>query len=137
MSDSDDDLPIIDFIQKRKRKEIGEDGDKKIDSGRKSAVSSTSVRSNVVKSEPQEKNQIDRKPVVSSSSNVSADFYENSLKGVLVQKLLVRWWYAIEWPKQEDIAPCPTGFEALDGFPGVFISTKVSYLFIILIVAYS
>ncbi|CAM9848315.1 unnamed protein product, partial [Choristocarpus tenellus] len=42
-------------------------------------------------------------------------------KGELVAKLLCRWWYAMEWPAKEDIIPTPPGYEALDGYPGVYI----------------
>lgn len=55
----------------------------------------------------------------------SGIIYEESTKGALVQKLLVRWWYAIEWPKAGEVEDAPAGFEALDGFPGVFVSTRV------------
>jgi hypothetical protein len=42
--------------------------------------------------------------------------------------LLCRWWYAIDWPKIEEIGVPPPGYESLDGFVGVFVSTRVSYL---------
>lgn len=61
----------------------------------------------------------------SSSAQYSIDFYETD-KGQMVQRLLCRWWYAITWPKPEDIGAPPAGYEALDGFPGVFICTSVS-----------
>ena len=35
--------------------------------------------------------------------------------------------YSIEWPKLDDIGTPPVGYEVLDGFPGVFISTRVSF----------
>ena len=42
-----------------------------------------------------------------------------------IKALLVRWWYSIEWPTDEDIGEAPSGYESLDGFKGVFISTRV------------
>jgi len=46
-------------------------------------------------------------------------------KGVLVQQLLCRWWYAIEWPDRATLAATPPdGYDRLDGFPGVFICTS-------------
>ena len=65
----------------------------------------------------------------SSSNNMKSKteiFYEESSKGKLVQALLIRWWYAITWPASGDIGSPPAGYEALDGFKGVFVSTRVS-----------
>lgn len=46
-------------------------------------------------------------------------------KGQLIQKLLCRWWYAIEWPTAEDlIKSVPSGYEQLEGYVGVFICVK-------------
>lgn len=46
-------------------------------------------------------------------------------QGEMVQKLLCRWWYAMEWPAKEDLKPAPPSFEALEGYPGVFICVEV------------
>lgn len=46
-------------------------------------------------------------------------------QGEMIQKLLCRWWYAIEWPAKEDLKPAPPSYEALEGFPGVFICVEV------------
>ena len=56
----------------------------------------------------------------------SATFYEDTVKGHLVQTLLCRWWYAIEWPVLAELPNPPEGFEPLDGFLGVYVSTRVS-----------
>lgn len=45
----------------------------------------------------------------------------------MVQKLLCRWWYAMEWPAKEDLRPAPVSYEALEGYPGVFICVEVSF----------
>ena len=45
---------------------------------------------------------------------------------MVVQRLLCRWWYAIEWPKLDEIGIPPPGYEALEGYVGVFVSTRVS-----------
>jgi hypothetical protein len=55
------------------------------------------------------------------------DFYETK-KGNIAQKLLCRWWYAIDWPKLEDIEKPPPGYEILEGFMGVFVSTRTDSL---------
>lgn len=44
----------------------------------------------------------------------------------MVQKLLCRWWYAMEWPAKGDLRPAPASYEALEGYPGVFICVEVS-----------
>jgi hypothetical protein len=56
-------------------------------------------------------------------------FYETK-KGMLVQRLLVRWWYAYDWPMPGDWDPndVPAGYEELDGYPGVFVSMNVTSL---------
>ena len=43
----------------------------------------------------------------------------------MVQKLLCRWWYAMEWPAKEDLQQAPASYEALEGYPGVFICVEV------------
>ena len=60
----------------------------------------------------------------SANKSVTAEFYEDFEKGQLCQKLLRRWWYALEWPKLSEIGEPPAGYESLDGFPGVFICTR-------------
>lgn len=57
-------------------------------------------------------------------------YYNETKKGMLVQRLLVRWWYAFDWPQPNDIKldDVPTGYEELDGFPGVFVSMNVASL---------
>ena len=45
-------------------------------------------------------------------------------KGMLIQRLLCRWWYAFEWPDPKTLpAQPPDKYDALDGFPGVYIGT--------------
>lgn len=59
-----------------------------------------------------------------------AQYYNDTQKGMMVQRLLVRWWYAFDWPMAGDWAEddVPAGYEQLDGFPGVFVSMNVSSL---------
>ncbi|CAM9363331.1 unnamed protein product [Pylaiella littoralis] len=73
----------------------------------------------------------DRKSKSSREQDSSGDklvtrsgvLYETK-KGEMVQKLLCRWWYAMEWPAKEDLRPAPPSFEALEGYPGVFICVE-------------
>jgi len=53
--------------------------------------------------------------------------YPQCDKGRLIQSLLARWWYAYEWPDPKALPEStPKGYDALDGFPGVFICTQGS-----------
>lgn len=46
-------------------------------------------------------------------------------KGLLIQRLLCRWWYAYEWPDPNIIPKkIPKNYDSLDGFPGVYICTS-------------
>ncbi|CAM9935877.1 unnamed protein product, partial [Phaeothamnion confervicola] len=51
----------------------------------------------------------------------ASDALADTTKGQLVRKLLCRWWYAMAWPRWEDVTPSPPGHEALDGYPGVYV----------------
>ena len=59
--------------------------------------------------------------------NKAADFYETK-KGQILQALLARWWYAYDWPLPEEIGKPPSGYEEMDGFPGVFVSFNLDSL---------
>lgn len=59
------------------------------------------------------------------SSPSFALYGTESIKGKLIQNLLCRWWYAIAWPDPSSIPKdLPTDYDAMDGFPGVFICTQ-------------
>lgn len=60
-------------------------------------------------------------------NNKPADYYETK-KGQILQALLVRWWYAYDWPLPEEIGKPPAGYEEMDGFPGVFVSFNLDSL---------
>lgn len=67
---------------------------------------------------------------VAAPQRKDAQYYQETKKGMLVQRLLVRWWYAYQWPKADDWSntDVPSGYEELDGFPGVFVSMDVATL---------
>lgn len=108
-SDSDDDVPIAKLVKKKQTESAEKSKEAKPKTEKKAA-----------------------KPAASQSTqratvgNASSEFYEGCDKGRLVQSLLIRWWYAITWPLPSDIGVPPAGYEALVGFPGVFVSTQVS-----------
>jgi hypothetical protein len=68
------------------------------------------------------------KPVASASSSyvsASTELYAKCDKGKLIQSLLARWWYVYTWPEPETLpSSTPEGYDALDGFPGVYICTS-------------
>lgn len=59
--------------------------------------------------------------------NRAADYYETA-KGQLVQTLMVRWWYAYEWPTEEEVGDPPSGYEEMEGFKGIFVSMNLDSL---------
>jgi len=68
-----------------------------------------------------------------STSNSTTDYKSASAalygsdceKGLLIQRLLCRWWYAMEWPDPAVIpAQPPKHYDPLDGFPGVYVCTE-------------
>lgn len=51
--------------------------------------------------------------------------YSQCDKGKLIQSLLARWWYAYQWPDPKCLEKStPKGYDALDGFPGVYICAE-------------
>ena len=147
MDSDDDNIPISELI--RRDKEKMKSLEKKSSKTKSSSSSSSSNKKNEPSSKKQKtnnnsnsnKNSNDKPKPKSSSTSTSTnkpkksstndlineinDFYNDTDKGQLVQKLLVRWWYAINWP---DLSKCskapPGGYEPLEGFPGVFVGTS-------------
>eukprot|EP00934_Nitzschia_sp_Nitz4_P004896 Nitzschia sp. Nitz4//scaffold119_size111653//48219//49115//NITZ4_004189-RA/size111653-processed-gene-0.186-mRNA-1//-1//CDS//3329533833//4886//frame0 len=65
------------------------------------------------------------KPTTDFKSASDALYRSECQKGLLIQRLLVRWWYAIEWPSPKSIPEeAPENYDALDGFPGVFVCSQ-------------
>lgn len=97
--DDDEDVPISELVKKKKRpaKEPKRASPKK-------AL----------------KRETTKKKITTNHESV---FYE-TLRGKLVQALLRRWWYVIDWPSKEAIEKVPEeNFETLPGFPGVHVCT--------------
>jgi hypothetical protein len=117
-SDSEDDMPFVEIVKKREREAAVEDDSSK---KKKKAKSSENTKSS--------SSRVPAAPKAQSrpgSSNITADFYDTTSKGQLIQMLMLRWWYAIEWPIMSEVPSPPDGYESLDGYPGVFVSTRVS-----------
>jgi len=120
-SDSEDDLPIAELIKKRKAEGRLVKAPKKAATAKTKAATSSSATSSSSSSKP-------HKPSIKAANGIftnSKEFYENTDKGKLIQTLLVRWWYAIEWPIPSEIGEPPEGYESVDGYLGVFVSTSV------------
>ena len=103
----------------------------KTDDKKKSSSSSSKKSSSSSSSNGNSQSSAEKKPRTSLSSkpigtdpNDSEDFYNNTEKGKLIQRLLVRWWYAIQWPDASALLSPPDGFEDLPGFEGIYVGTR-------------
>jgi hypothetical protein len=133
---SDDDVPLSSLAtkptspavaKKKKKPAVVKNGTKKAKKSspttkkkKKSATATAAV--------PKKENAVSTTSSSSSSKNyewASAALYGTSCdKGLLIQRLLCRWWYAYEWPAANSIpTKNPANYDALDGFPGVYICT--------------
>uniref|UniRef100_A0A7S2KSL8 Uncharacterized protein n=1 Tax=Leptocylindrus danicus TaxID=163516 RepID=A0A7S2KSL8_9STRA len=114
--DSDDDMPIAAL-----KKKTAASSKKKATPAKKTPAKKAATK----KTTPAKKKQLIRKKSSSASITASSELYAKSDKGKLVQSLLCRWWYAIQWPEQEILeAPVPKNCDTLPGFPGVYVCTK-------------
>lgn len=121
MSDSDDDIPISELIKKRK---LQQQAAAKAEAKAKPEVKK--VKTEKSEKPTREKETKPNGPLSRVTNfNKAAEFYTETQKGLMVQKFLIRWWYAMEWPLPDEIGVPPAGYESLDGFKGVFVSTKV------------
>lgn len=146
-SDSEDDVPLSSLIRQQKPKKTGqkrkvvktggaadEDSEDEISLAalRRSIKKEGSSRTAPAKKRIKRESPRPARATVSGGSSSGgvpvrrsggggtawSAFYETT-KGELVQKLLCRWWYTMEWP-----GPCdaPDGdYLELDGFRGVYI----------------
>ena len=149
--DNDDDVPLISLVansNKRKRDSTSssnKDPPKKKQSTSKKETSKKSPATKKSTDKKKKKATTPTKPspvksksssstsvVTSSSSNKSYEWVSAALygsgcdKGLLIQRLLCRWWYAYTWPDLDHpVQPIPDlkQYDALDGFPGVYIGT--------------
>ncbi|KAL7574971.1 hypothetical protein ACA910_010790 [Epithemia clementina (nom. ined.)] len=122
--DSDDDIPLSELAgkkQKAAQNGVTKNGQK----NKEGSLAKKKAKSSASKKPP---------PSASSANNgsssskkydyPSAALYQTECdKGLLIQRLLCRWWYAYKWPANVREEP-PPDYDALDGFPGVFICTS-------------
>ena len=109
--DSEDDIPLAALAPKKKtaspKKPAAAKKAKKPAKRAKTTASSTATTS-------------------SKYDSASAALYGTQcVKGLLIQRLLCRWWFAITWPSPDCIPSQPPEFhDSLDGFPGVYVCTQ-------------
>ena len=119
---SEDDIPLVMLKDSPK---------KKTSNGTKKAAPPAKKKA---KATPKSKSKTSSASTVSKSTGSSADNYQSASaalygsgckKGLLIQRLLCRWWYAITWPDPAALPKePPKHYDALDGFPGVYICTE-------------
>jgi hypothetical protein len=122
--DSEDDIPLAALAAKMKKA----NGSKTTNG---SSKKSPAVKKKITAKAPPPKNA--PSTVSTSNNNGSHKTYEfasdalyqsESLKGLLIQRLLCRWWYAYEWPARAALpATPPPHYDPLEGFPGVYVCT--------------
>eukprot|EP00571_Detonula_confervacea_P017374 CAMPEP_0172298820 /NCGR_PEP_ID=MMETSP1058-20130122/1297_1 /TAXON_ID=83371 /ORGANISM="Detonula confervacea, Strain CCMP 353" /LENGTH=288 /DNA_ID=CAMNT_0013008113 /DNA_START=108 /DNA_END=974 /DNA_ORIENTATION=+ len=128
-SDSSDDAPISSLKSKKKTpppKKAKAKPAKKATSAKKAAPKKKATSAK--KKKPTKKSTKAKPTSSSSASNwlsASSELYSQCDKGKLIQSLLARWWYAYQWPDPKCIEEStPKGYNALDGFPGVYICAE-------------
>jgi len=138
--DDDDDIPLSSLVAKKPAPKTNGTTKKKAPAASKSKKKDPSPKkkSKTVKKAPPKK----KSSTVSSGSAAAAASTSNGGgsksyewasaalygtkcdKGLLIQRLLCRWWYAFQWPDPATLpAKPPKNFDSLDGFPGVYIGT--------------
>ena len=147
--DDDDDVPLV-ALKKTSQEESDDDDDDDDDiplaslkgtspKKKKTKPTATKKTKTVVKKATEAKAAKPKKtkkattksepaPTTSNGSyrSASAALYgSNSKKGMLIQRLLCRWWYAMTWPDNLPDVP-PKHYDSLDGLPGVYICTSGS-----------
>lgn len=145
-SDDDDDMPVAAASKPKKRKAIQEDEDDESSSdddiplsalksppepkkkkpaaaAKKKKAAAPKKKASKVKASKKKK---DVKATKGSFQTASSSLYGTECqKGMLIQRLLCRWWYSYTWPENipEDT---PKHYDSLDGMPGVFVCTSGS-----------
>lgn len=123
--DDDDDIPLSQLAAKKKKAQTPPAKKKRATTNGQTKTSSAKKKTTAKKTTSASTS------TSASSGNKSYEYASAALygtecdKGLLIQRLLCRWWYAFEWPvlSQENLHP-PAGYDALDGFPGVFVGTS-------------
>lgn len=127
----DDDIPLAKLV---KKKPAAAKNGKKSNGKTTATKRKTSESNSSSKKRPStpKKNKASSSTAVTTNSNKSYEYPSAALygteceKGLLIQRLLCRWWYAYDWPTNiPDTAP--DAYDALEGFPGVFVCTGAGH----------
>ena len=134
-SDDDDDVPLS-AMKSKKEKTPPKKKPKK--ESKSKAKPAKKAKSSAKKEAPKKKASAKKKKkstntTTKKSSTIgggnwlcaSGELYSQCDKGKLIQEVLKRWWHAYEWPDPKDLpATTPKGYDALDGFPGMYICSE-------------
>ena len=127
---SDDEVPLAELMRRNEKKASVEKKKKKVaaTAKKKSAKTTANQKAAVKKAKEKAKAAATKKKALSKipvNGTVSSELYAKCDKGKLVQSLLCRWWYCMEWPELEVLQlPVPDNCDPLKGFPGVYIYTS-------------
>lgn len=137
-SDSSEDAPLsaLKTKKEKEKKKKKASKDKKAKAKAKPAKKSTSAKKAPPKkkattaTKKKKKSATAKTKALKAAASInyvcaSSELYAMCDKGKLIQSLLSRWWYAYEWPDPKDLPlQTPKGYDALDGFPGMYICTE-------------
>jgi hypothetical protein len=139
-SDSDDDdIPLAALkspetkkkeAAKKKKKEAAATKKKKsakVPAAKKKTVAKAKSKTISKKTKKSASASTPSKSSAGYKSASGAMYIDGCRKGQIIQHLLCRWWYAIQWPALESTVP-PPHYDALDGMPGVFIATSGNHV---------
>jgi hypothetical protein len=126
--ESDDDIPLAALKGSPKKKKVEAPKTKK-PPAKKATKTKATIKKKAVK-----KKATAVKSISTSSSSGGSDSYQSAsaalygtgcAKGMLIQRLLCRWWYAITWPNPKALPEQPPAhYDPLEGFPGVYVCTE-------------
>ena len=143
---SDDDVPLSKLKSPKKKKPAAagkkkaaaKSPAKKATKAKAKAKTDTKTKKAAAKKKKKASSSGKKSPVPSGKSSSASSssrpnlpsfaLYDNDLgKGLLIQRFLCRWWYAVEWPDPSTLPDAPPkGYDALNGFPGVYICSRGS-----------
>lgn len=129
--EEDDDMPLMSLKSPAKKAKNGKNGAKQKPAVKKKTKA---TKKKVVKKKNKKETPSAASKATASGTPSNGNDYKSpsfalygteSTKGLLIQRLLCRWWYAITWPDPADIPnKPPPNCDAMDGFPGVYVCTQ-------------
>ena len=128
--DDEDDIPLASLAKSPKKAKSKTNGEKK---GKAKTPNKKSTTSTTASGSSSKKKPVIKKKESTVSSSGGSKSYEwasmalystEAAKGLLIQRLLCRWWYAYDWPDRSKLPKePPKNYDSLDGFPGVYVCT--------------